>query len=59
MKAIAAILVACTLSGAIVALVMLRGPAAAWWTNPAPLTVLAATVGLVVAIMAPRRWWRT
>lgn len=58
MKAVAAVLVAVLLSAGAAIALLLRGPAAAWWVNPAALAVLAVTVPLAVAIALPHEWWR-
>lgn len=59
MKGLIAVVISCIVSAAIVIAVVLRGPSWAWWHNPYALGVLTVTAPLLVAIMAPRSWWRT
>ena len=58
MKALAVVLIAVLLSAGLAIVLLLRGPAWAWWVNPAALMVLAVTVPLAVAVALPREWWR-
>lgn len=58
MKALITVVIAVLLSAGSAVLLLLRGPAWAWWVNPAALMVLAVTVPLAVAVALPREWWR-
>ena len=58
MRGLAAVLITCMVAAGLAIALMLRGPSWAWWTNPAALAALVATVGLVAMILVPRSWWR-
>ena len=58
MKALAAVVIAVLLSAGSAIALLLRGPAWAWWVNPAALMVLAVTLPLLAVISVPRAWWR-